>query len=190
MVALLPGCVTAPPVSDDPAAVAARTARAEALDDVDQWSLRGRAALSDGEDGGSGSVRWYTVGGSTDLTFSAPLGRGGFKLDARPGLATLVLDDGQSYQGADVDELLRIHTGWDVPVDALGYWVRGILAPGVGRVSQGADGLPIELSQFGWTVTFRGFSTETTSVPMPRRIEAVRPPYKVKLVVRQWSLAE
>ena len=183
------GCATTSKVSEDPAAVAAREARAASLKSITDWSLRGRAALSDGSDGGSGSVRWYQRGDATDLTFAAPLGRGGFRLDAQPGNARLDLDDGRSYRGTSIDDLLQEHTGWEVPVEALRYWVRGLAAPGGSDVvRQDEDGLPLELRQFGWIVSYRGFRTLPDGVPMPRRVEAVRKPYKVKLIVREWAL--
>ena len=118
------------------------------------WALAGRVALSNGRDGGSGQLEWTQGGGRTHLLLSAPITRQSWMLDVDPrGGATLQgLPEG-SLGGDDAAQLVQDATGWDIPVAALGCWLRGVAAAevalGVARIDFGADLLPLRIEQGG-----------------------------------------
>ena len=132
---LLAGCRTIAPPPDSTAAAAAQQARATTLGLANGdcaapgWALAGRVALSNGRDGGSGQLEWTQGGGRTHLLLSAPITRQSWMLDVDPrGGATLQgLPEG-SLGGDDAAQLVRDATGWDIPVAALGCWLRGVAA--------------------------------------------------------------
>lgn len=81
-------------------------------------------------------------------------------------------------------------TGYQVPVSALRYWLRGLDAPGpeVERLDLDPAGRPERLHQAGWEVVYRDWS-QTNGLPLPRRLDISRGEDSVRVVIRDWSLA-
>lgn len=202
---LLTGCqtmTTKPGVADpsDPSAArAAQQARAEALGlasgdcAAPGWTMAGRIAVSNGNDGGSGQLEWTQGAGSLRLVLSAPITRQTWVLLADANGATL---QGMSHGPLHGDEaalLLREATGWDIPVAALGCWLRAVQADpaifGAAQIGYGVDLLPLRIEQGGWTVDYAGWKPDPFSrLPMPSRIDARRGDSRVRLVVDRWGL--
>jgi len=180
------GCVTTPPAAapDNERYLQ----RASALAEIQRWSLRGRLAVNDGEDGGSGTLNWQQAPERTRMDFHGALGRGAWRLSVDPGEAELVLADGRQYRADSVDALVRRELGWRIPVSDLSWWVRGLQAPGpVESRRLDSDGNLVALSQRGWNIEF-GRYRETGGIALPSKMTARRADRSVKLAVREWSL--
>ena len=199
----LAGCqtvATKPAMSVDIAAAdAAQHERAAALGlaggdcATPGWTMTGRVALSNGKDGGSGQLEWTQGGGNTHLLLSAPITRQNWVLDVSARGATLQGVPNGPLQGSDASRLLRDATGWEIPVAALGCWVRAIAADpaafATARIEYGADLLPLRIEQGGWVVDYSGWKPDPFSrLPMPSRINAQRGENRVRLVVDRWGL--
>jgi outer membrane lipoprotein LolB len=176
---------TRPSEKGDEAAYRERAARLSA---IEQWGFSGKLSLDDGEQGGSGSLRWSTGPASTMLDFRGALGRGAWQLLITPAEAVLTEADGNVYAAPGVEGLVHDRIGWVVPVDALAWWVRGLEAPGdVDAAELDAEGRLLRLEQLDWEIEFsryRAFSGES----LPARLEARRDAYRVKLAVGRWRL--
>ncbi len=106
-----------------------------------------------------------------------------------PGAALLEKSDGTRTRSATVDQLIQLEIGWQVPVDALRWWVRGLAAPGALQgLELDGSGLPRRLEQQGWTIEFERYQ-QVGDLSMPGRLEAVNAPYRIKLAVSRWALA-
>jgi outer membrane lipoprotein LolB len=154
------------------------------------WALDGKLAVSDGEDGGSGKLKWRTQPGLSELDFRGTFGRGAWQLAIRPGRSVLNLANGDTWEASDVSILVRKHVGWDVPVDALQWWVRGLAAPG--RYSSrdiDDSGRLTLLSQDGWNVEYQRYQ-EFAGMALPTKLEARSGDHQVKLVMRSWNIPE
>ncbi|QDH70711.1 lipoprotein insertase outer membrane protein LolB [Marilutibacter alkalisoli] len=206
---LLVACTSRPVRSPLPpellaAAEARQLAREQALRAQPDWGLQGRIAMSVDRNGGSGRVDWRQDGHAFTVELSAPVTRQGWRLSGGPGWAQLDgLDDGPR-SGADASELLYDATGWLIPVEALGDWVRGLRAQAAGpaEVEYGADGRLQRLSQGGWQIDYSwppveaggGMEADRGASVLPRRIDARReavsgPQARVRLVVDHWNLS-
>lgn len=199
---VLAGCAAAPPLlrSGDPVAGdAAQRVRARALGletgacAMPGWTLAGRVALSNGRQGGSGRIEWVQGGGAVRLLLSAPVTRQSWVLEvAADGRASLQGVADATLSDTDGARLLRETTGWDIPVAALGCWLRGVAAPdrfGLAWFDFGADLLPRRIEQGGWTIDYDDWRPDPFSrLPMPSRIEARRGSDRVRLVVDRWGL--
>lgn len=173
-----------------PAELAAQAAREQALGAQRDWSLAGRFAASDGHHGGSGSLEWRQQGEDFAFTLRAPITGKSVRLEGGPDGAVLVGLDGGPVAGANADSVLNEVFGWRVPVADLAWWVRGLRAPGSpARLTFGADGLPATLDQDGWHIDFRAWDAGRTPV-VPSKVYASRPPYTVRLSIREWGLPQ
>lgn len=194
---ILSGCATVRvlPLPDaaavpDAAAMAAELARVQSVRSVSSWGFSGRVAVSNGRDGGNGRLDWRSSAAGYHARLSAPVTRHGWELDVDAGTGQARLDGlaGGSRQGADARALVHGATGWDLPVDELGDWVRGLVDAGAGGIERDIEGRPLRASQHGWDVQFsQWYPAEGAQPPLPRRIDAVHGQARVRLLVDQWT---
>ena len=186
---LLAACAPVPvrkPADD--AARAAQAAREQQLSGVDRWTLEGHLAVSDGRDGGSGSLRWTQDGQRYDFELRAPITGKSFRLSGGPDGALLEGIEGGPLHGPDAEALMRKALGWEVPLDDLRAWVLGLRAAGAdAELRFGEHDLPSLLVQDGWTVDYRAWD-QVHQPPLPQKVFASRPPYKVKLSIDSFQL--
>ncbi|MFT4255816.1 MAG: lipoprotein insertase outer membrane protein LolB [Pseudoxanthomonas sp.] len=190
---LLSACATqtrkpVPPPVDAAAAEQQQLARETLLRQRPQWSLSGRVALSRGNNGGSGRIEWRQDGDNTQVSLSAPITRQSWQLTADARGARLDGLEGGTRTGADAAILLRETTGWEIPVEALSDWLRGLRAPHPAPEAATYDeqGRLSRLQQDGWTIDYRWSATATVPA-LPTRIDAAKGDAKVKLLVDAWA---
>lgn len=157
------------------------------------WTFQGRVAVSKGRDGGNGRIDWQQQDRQYHIQLAAPVTRQSWRLsgDSRQPGARLEGLDGGPRAGDDAQWLLLEATGWDIPVNQLPDWVRGLVAadaPAPERLGSDAEGRPRTLHQLGWDIGFLDwYPAEDGRPALPRRIEATRGDAKVRLIVDQWS---
>ena len=198
---LLAGCVSVPTAvppaapADVPAFEAAQRQREAALGlaqgdcAAPAWDMAGRVALSNGKEGGSGGIEWTQGGGSAVVTLSAPVTRQSWTLRTGPSGAALEGVPNGPLSGRDAETLLREATGWQIPVAALGCWVRGARAgsaAGAATVAYAADGRPARIEQGGWRIDYEAWGEEAGRA-VPTRLGVQRGEDRVRLVVDRWG---
>lgn len=214
-VVLLAAC-TAQPVRKAPPVAATKAqqtqlAREAALRADTHWSLRGRVALSNGDDGGSGRIDWQQAAARYAVSLSAPITRQSWRLSGDGRSALLEGLEGGPRHGRDPARLLQLSTGWRIPVIALASWLRGARADALGpaRLQFGVDGRLLRIEQGGWTIEYRDWRLpqaaggEVTDIPgkpgvaaardqtgavaLPHWLQATRGTARVRLVVDHWG---
>jgi len=173
---------------------AVETARQAMLALSPQWSFQGRVAVSKGRNGGSGRIDWQQQGDAYQVSLAAPVTRQSWQLSGGAGQAVR-LDglQGGPRSGGDAGQLLLQATGWEIPVEQLAAWVRGIPATGAQAARRGfdAEGRPRVLQQDDWRIDYLDwYPPEGERPPLPRRIDAVNGDAKVRLIVDEWTLGQ
>lgn len=147
------------------------------------WSLFGKIAFNNGQQGGSGRINWQSENGLIKAEFKAPLGQGNLKLDEQQGQ---ISDAQTTVQGTDMGILLSRQIGWQVPWQQLKNWINGqfnnqsdIL---VRQTKQG-----IELKQQGWTIHYRKIKS-VQGLMLPHQIFIRKGDKSIKLSIRNWIL--
>jgi outer membrane lipoprotein LolB len=187
---LLAACAPPPLVRNqgDPAELAQQQAREERLAGADHWVLQGQLGIYNAKDGGSGTFTWTQDGDRYEFVLRLPISGKSYRLTGGPDGAELDGAEGGPQQGPDAESLMRRALHWEVPLDELRAWVLGLRARGApAELSFGDDRLPSMLQQDGWTVSYRAWDT-TRQPPLPLKVFAEKPPYKVKLAVESWDL--
>lgn len=199
LLGLLAGCASrGPSVAEQPslsdpqalsAAQARQATRSAWLRAHPQWSFQGRVAISQNSKGGNGRMDWQQNGESYQVALSAPITRQSWQLHATPQGARLLGLEGGERSGPDAGALLQAATGWQVPVQALSDWARGMAAAGTtGESGYNLQGQLQHLQQQGWRVEYAEWLAPQGERPaMPRRIEAAKGDAKVRLIVDQWT---
>lgn len=188
-VLLTSACSTLPRSGlDDDASEARYHERRVILARLHGWSLQGRLAISDENDGGSGALRWSHSDSGSRLDFHGALGRGAWSLESDNDSARLQMADGSRFTADSVRELVESQLGWHIPVDQLSWWVLGVEAPGsIERRSIDESGELNELKQSGWEIEFSRYR-EQDGVLLPGRMIARQDDKTVKLAIREWDL--
>ncbi|HJW07976.1 MAG TPA: lipoprotein insertase outer membrane protein LolB [Rhodanobacter sp.] len=186
---LLAACV--PPavrVKGDAGLLGAQLARERALARADHWELQGRLGVSNGKDGGSGSFSWTQNGEQYEFVLRGPAISGmNFRLSGGPDGALLEGVEHGPLRGPDAEALMHKALGWEVPLRDLRAWVLGLRADsGPAELSFGENRLPALLQQDGWTVDYREWD-EARQPPLPTKVFAGKPPFKVKLSIESWQ---
>ena len=163
-------------------------ARSDVLTAAEGWALKGRLAVNDGEEGGSGHLSWQQYGQASSMNFHGAFGRGAWQLNADENGAVLEWADGEVHRADTVGELIEQWLGWTIPVSALAWWVRGLAAPGDWDLRQlNAQGNLEKLSQLGWNIEY-GQYRDAGRVSMPMKLTARRQSYTVKFAIQDWDL--
>ena len=184
---LLVACAPTVRMQGDAGLLAAQRARERTLSGAEHWALQGRLGVSDGRDGGSGSFSWTQDGERYEFVLRAPVTGKSFRLSGDAHDALLEGLDGGPLRGADAEALMRKALGWEVPLRELRAWVLGLRADGgPAEIRFGANRLPSLLQQDGWSVDYRAWD-EARDPPLPTKVYAARPPYKVRLSIESWQ---
>lgn len=161
--------------------------RAAQISVIDKWSLSGRLSLDNGEDGGSGKLQWRVSPDSSSLGFFAAMGRGAWQLESGKEGATMK-DANGIHTAATVEALVEQQLGWPVPVEALQWWARGLIAPGKAQGSEiDSQGLLVVLRQFDWVINISRYD-EFDGQLLPVRLEATHKNYRVKMAISEWQI--
>lgn len=187
----------APEVAVDvsPQALQAEAQRVEAVRAQADWAFQGRVAVSKGRNGGNGRIDWQQNADRYQIQLSAPVTRQSWRLTGGGGTAGRLEGlDGGPRQGADAQQLLLEATGWEIPVNQLPGWVRGVIATDAvapSQIARDADGRPRRVQQDGWDIQFTEWFPATSAQPaLPKRMEAVNGDAKVRLIVDSWGAQE
>lgn len=184
---LLVACMPAVRLKADAGLLDAQRIREQALAGADHWALQGRLGVSDGQDGGSGNFSWTQDGDHYVFVLRAPITGKSFRLSGGPAGALLEGLDGGPLRGPDAQVLMHQALGWEVPLRDLRAWILGLRADGgPAELSFGANRLPALLKQDGWSVDYRAWD-ESHQPPLPMKVYAAKPPYKVRLSIDSWQ---
>jgi outer membrane lipoprotein LolB len=190
-VIVLPACSSIQQADvDEPGRIRLYQTRSDQLAGFSNWNMVGRLAVRNSDDGGSGHFSWRTSAGDSQMDFHGALGRGAWRLVADAKGAELELADGTVHRADSIDELVRLQLGWEIPVDRLSWWVRGLVAPGdyEDRMIDDKGNLS-ELLQGGWTIEYGKYDT-VEGISLPLKLTARQADWKVKLAIRDWQLLE
>ncbi|HEY5702827.1 MAG TPA: lipoprotein insertase outer membrane protein LolB [Gammaproteobacteria bacterium] len=189
LVILLTGCAVSPIQTtmvaiDDPAWELRRTA----LADLQRWSLKGRMALRTDKESWTVTLHWENEVDRFQLRMIAPLGQGTWQLTGNRDLVALTTDDNQTYEAADSESLLRQTLGWEIPLEGLEYWVRGMPQPNkpFDRILLDSEARMVDLKQSGWEIKIERYQ-KVRGMDLPGKISMFNPHFSVKLVIQDWQ---
>jgi outer membrane lipoprotein LolB len=186
LVVVLSGCAPAR-LREDPGLARAQGEREALLRSHLRWALSARIAVSGDKDGGSGELEWRQDEDRYDFTIHAPVTGKTWHLHGNAQEAVLEGVEAAPVRGRDAQQLLRERVGWNVPVSELTSWMRGLRAAHApAQVIYNERSLPAVLQQSGWRVEYKDYFEDLTP-PLPRKVFASKPPYRVRVVIERWS---
>lgn len=192
---VLAACATAPMaplpdgLTDQPPADWSQ--RQSELMQFQYWQLKGKLAVHQPSDSGTAVInRWSQTGDRYQLSLSSSfLGLGHTELGGVPDYIELTLPSGETYRSADPPALISAATGWELPIDSLVWWIRGLPQPGSDyRLLFDADGQLAAIRQHGWEIRYNRWQQFVKDTPaLPALITARKDKKRVKLAVTSWQ---
>jgi len=159
-------------------------------DQLRHWELTGKLAVRQPSDSGTAVINyWKQDREAYELALSSSfLGMGRTTLEGVPGFIELTLPDGERYQSGDPEALVNAATGWQLPIDSLAWWIRGLPGPeGDFRLFFDDQNRLAVIRQLGWEIRYdRWQSFIDDHPPLPARITAVKGEKRVRVVVTSW----
>lgn len=167
------------------------TTRAASLGELDHWKLTGKLAVRQPSDSGTAIINhWIQDGDAYDLALSSSfLGMGSTTLKGVPGFIELTLPNGETYRSGEPEALVEAATGWQLPLENLTWWIRGLPSPASDyRLLFDDQGTLAIIRQNGWEIRYDRWQAFLSSYPaLPARITALKEEKRVRLVVSDWQ---
>lgn len=153
---------------------------------LDHWTARGKLAVRSGEEAGTASLDWLQMGHHSHLEISGPLGLQATRIHSDG--EHLYISRGEEEARVDLSSpgAVRAYTGWDIPVNALSWWLRGLPSPHSPARQSIDQGLLRTLHQDGWSIRFDSY-VESGELRLPQRLELERGDTSARLLIRDWQ---
>jgi len=159
------------------------------MDQLRVWELAGRISVQMENEGWSASLFWQQTDGEYKLRIIAPFGRGTVEINGNTESVSLRTTENQIFTDEDVGLLLRENLGWEIPVSALVYWIRGLPEPGFSIETLALDsmGRIINLSQSDWNIKYERY-THSQGYDVPARITLQREGLQLRMNINRWDI--
>lgn len=166
-------------------------AHSDKLTQFNHWLLSGKLAVKQPSDSGTAVInRWQQRNESYELALSSSfLGMGSTQLKGVPGYIQLTMPNGDHYQSSEPEKLIQAATGWQLPIDNLTWWIKGLPAPdGDFRLLFDEQNKLAILEQDGWEIRYDRWQPFIETLPaLPARITALKGDKRVRVVISRWQ---
>ncbi len=150
-----------------------------------EWQIKGKIGVRTRDDGGSAYIDWTQSFDSFYIVLNGPLGQGTTIVSGNPTGARLEQSDG-AWIAESPDQLVQEHTGWEIPIASLLYWIKGLPSPSnESRMTHNALGTLATLEQDGWSLQFDQYASSLGTL-LPQRIRISKGDLRVIVVVKEW----
>jgi len=186
---LLTGCTFLHPTPPTSTPVASWEEREAKLRSITAWSLSGTMGFHNATEAKSANIQWQQAGLQRfSLQFFGPLGMGNTRIVGYPQDVMLIAPGKPPLHAQNGEALLKAQTGWDLPLEALYDWVKGVPAPGpMSHPQWDASSRLQQFEQQGWRISYKSY-IPVQGFDLPNRITLSRPPLGATLLIRRWQL--
>ena len=165
--------------------------RSTRLSQFDHWQLLGKLAVRQPTDSGTAIINhWIQQGEAYDLALSSSfLGMGSTTLKGVPGFIELTLSNGETYRSGDPEALVKAATGWQLPLQSLTWWIRGLPAlDGDFLLLFDDQGKLAMIRQAGWEIRYdRWHEPQGDRPALPARVTALKEQKRIRVAVSRWK---
>jgi outer membrane lipoprotein LolB len=196
IVSLLSGCSTTPKQKQETEkpgnAQQAWEARQAKFERMKSWKLDGRVGLQHQQESWTFNISWLQRDGNNyAMNIKNPLtGSIVAYLQSTNQGVTLKASDGQTYQDADAENLLKAQMGVTLPLKGMKYWVRGMASPDYAnnQLALDAYGRPASMQQAGWLIQYTKYPSQSTvALPSKMTLTHQTEKTKIKVIAKDWQ---
>lgn len=172
-------------------------AREAKLKQIKTWKIQGRIVMTTEDEGWQFNIRWQRRPKTQQIDITGPLGNSHVRIIEDKYGARLIDENRNEHNAATMQELVANVTGWQLPLENLYYWVRGLPVPQEkGKREWDSIGRLTRIQQTGWDVKFDHY-TRAGDLEFPDRLflhnaalarEGELPEVEVRFAISRWSL--
>ena len=169
-----------------PAIEAAWRQHQTAIEAIDVWQIEGKVGIRTPQRGGSVSIRWQQRQAEMDIDLIAPFGQGGVRIQSQADKSVIEVAGEGRFEAPSLTDLLAAHFPYEVPIEPLLFWVRGLPAPSekINFYGLNESGQLANLQQAGWTIEYSRYQ----NAGLPEKMVLQQDQIKLILVINNWSL--
>jgi outer membrane lipoprotein LolB len=185
LLAFLAGCAGL--AEREPSSAGWKTHR-EQLSSLHTWTANGKLAVRTADTSESANIVWQQDNQATHLQLSGPLGMGATTIDSDGERLEIRQGDDLTTLDISTPDAILLNTGWDLPLSALTYWIKGLPAPDakIQRIEVNPQTELLQaLQQDDWEISFEKYS-QFQGYILPTRLQIQRGPTRVKLIISRW----
>lgn len=163
-------------------------ARKTQLNRIHAWRISGAVAIKTKQQAFTASLNWRQRNyANFKIYLFGPLGMGAVTLFGAPSNVVLHANN-QKYTAQSASQLLQQQLGWQLPVNNLYYWVRGLPAPGsVNRIRYDRFHHITYLNQRGWRIHYLQY-TGVGRYDLPSKIYLQNRYMSGRLIISRWTI--
>lgn len=158
---------------------------------VDSWQLKGKLAYRNGENAGSAWFDWTQHGDNFNIFLSGPFGVGTVQINGNAQTITLSQAGEADISAPSSSVLTQRLFGWQLPVEQMRHWVRGI--PAISSASNATTfnpkGLLDTLQEDGWQLNISRYQTGPKG-QLPGKIKGRSGELAFTLLLKEWIFPE
>ena len=187
-VALLSACTQAPKI-DSNVKTQLWLEHQIAASAIHNWKIKGRVAVKNARESGTVTLFWNQSLSDYELRFVAPLGQGTYILTGTATGVVMQAPKDSVIEADSAEHLLRDVLGWDVHLNGLKYWVRGLPEPDVSYTDLLLDekGRLTNLQQSGFHISVSSY-LEQDEIALPEKIKIKSDNIQLKVAIQDWQL--
>jgi|GEM_PF-83214 len=158
---------------------------------IDNWQIKGKLAYRNSEDSGSAWFDWTQHGDNFNIYLSGPFGVGTVQISGNAQAITLSQPGEADISSHSSSALTQRLFGWQLPVEQMRYWVRGIPASSSNSVIKTFNeaGLLNSLQEDDWQLTVSRYQTGPHG-QLPGKIKGRSDKLAFTLLLKAWSFPE
>ncbi|MOA21950.1 Outer-membrane lipoprotein LolB precursor [compost metagenome] len=134
---------------------------------------------------GSARLNWQQDGDDYRLNLSSIVGTHILELSRSKGEVTLIDNDGKQHQSQDAEALIYQLTGWNIPVQGLPEWIKGL--PGKAEFELNPDASLASVRDGQWQIVY-GDYRDQAGYRLPHLLTMTGQGSRLKLQINQWTL--
>ena len=157
---------------------------------ISNWHIKGKIGYESVSEGGSAWLDWHQQANQFSLLLSGPFGAGTVQIFGDNDIVTLRQAKAPDISALSAKTLARHLLGWELPIDELSYWIRGVPAPNALASEQhfNQQRLLSNLHQSGWQLAFSKYRHTETGI-FPGKITATQGETHFKLIIKEHLIA-
>lgn len=161
-------------------------AQQNTLTQLQNWQLSAKLGIVTPDERGSLSLFWQQDNQDYRMNLTNVVGKRIFDLSRTGQRVQLTDSKGQVHHAAHARDLVQQLTGWDLPVEQLAYWIKGL--PGEGdQVTYDEHQRPKAITAHGWELEYLGY-TQIQGLWLPSRLNLSHQDTQLRLAISQWEL--
>lgn len=156
---------------------------------IHSWNIKGRVAVRNVKQSGTITLFWNQFLANYELRFIAPLGQGTYILSGTPNGVMMKTPKDNIVEAENAEQLLREILGWDIHLNGLRYWIRGLPEPEVEYSALLLDdkGRLTNMDQSGFNIKVSRYA-EVDNVSLPEKLAIESENIRLKVIIQNWGI--